>query len=162
MRMFTASANGEVMPAKSGSGFDVICKQPVFNSQSFLYNNTFTYFQQSYSESALSSCGSNFAFKPHSGADDMVGSVNLYDSKCTNCDSNSYLKAPSPNVGFLGWFGGCGDIVCTGFENYLIQDFTGTFFGKTGSIIPTNDPIGNNEENCTKSSTMNAHMCDYR
>ena len=92
----------------------------------------------------------------------MVGSVNLYDSKCTNCDSNSYLKAPSPNVGFLGWFGGCGDIVCTGFENYLIQDFTGTFFGKTGSIIPTNDPIGNNQENCTKSSTMNAHMCDYR
>ena len=103
------------MPAKSGSGFDVICKQPVFDSKSFLYNNTFLYYRQNYTEGGLSSCGSNFAFKPHGGADDMVGSVNLYDSKCTNCDTDSFLKATSPNPSFIGWFGGCGDIVCTGF-----------------------------------------------
>lgn len=36
MRMFTASANGEVLPAKFGSGFDVVCKQPVYDSKSFL------------------------------------------------------------------------------------------------------------------------------
>ena len=45
----------------------------------------------------------------------MVGSVYLYQSKCTNCDVDSYLKAPSPPPDHLGWFGGCGDILCTGF-----------------------------------------------
>lgn len=85
VRMFTASANGEVMPAKFGTGFDVICKQPVFDSKSFIENVTFDSYRQSYT--GQSGCSSNFVFRPHSGAEDMVGSANLYNSKCINCDT---------------------------------------------------------------------------
>jgi len=148
-----------VLPSKFGPGFDVICKQPVYDSKSFLENVTFDNFRQSYT--GLSSCSSNFVFKPHSGAFDMVGSVNLIDSYCVNCDSNSYLLAPNPNVDQLGWFGGCGDIVCTGFDNYQIQDHTGTFLGQKGTIIPNNTEMGIGE-GCTYSSIMNAYNCPNR
>ena len=70
----------------------------------------------------------------------MTGSVNLFTSKCTNCDTSSYLTAPAPSARRLGWFGGCGDILCTGFQNYLIQDHDGMFFGG-GTIIPNNSVI---------------------
>ncbi len=128
------------MPAKFGPGFDVICKQPLFDSKSFLYNVVFDSFKQNYSgyiaDSVSTHCTKNFVFRPHPIAFDTSGSVNLYNSKCTNCDSNSYLLADAPNKNFLGWFGGCGDIVCTGLLNYLISDWNGTFFGTTGTIIP--------------------------
>ena len=74
----------------------------------------------------------------------MVGSVNLFTSVCSNCDSNSYLKAPANSPSHLGWFGGCGDILCTGFENYLVQDHTGTFFGSKSTIIANNSVIATN------------------
>ena len=144
LRLLTASGNGETMPSKSGSGFDTICKAPVFDSKNFLFNNTFEYYSQSYTQSALSSCGNNIVFRPHPVGDDQVGSAYIFDSRCLNCDADSYLRAPSPTPGFIGWFGGCGDILCTGYENYLIQDWTGSFFGHTGTIIPSNDVIGNN------------------
>jgi hypothetical protein len=159
MRLFTASANGEVMPAKFGHGFDVICKQPVYDSKAFLENCTFDNFRQSYTQSALSMCSGNFAFKPHTGAFDMVGGTNLFKSKCTNCDANSYLLARSPSPSQLGWFGGCGDILCTGFNNYLIQDHTGDFFGFEGSIVANNSDFGGNENSCTFSITMNSYLC---
>lgn len=114
MRLLTASNNGERLPSKFGPGFDVICRQPLFDSKTFIVNTTFDNFRQSYT-GAAAACGSNFAFKPHSSGFDMVGGANLYTSNCQNCDANSYLSAPSPSLSFLGWFGGCGDIVCTGF-----------------------------------------------
>lgn len=160
MRMFTASANGEVMPQKFGTGFDVICKQPVFDSKSFIYNVEFNNFRQSYS-GAAASCSSNHAMRPHSGAFDQVGSANLFDCTCVNCDTNSYLLANSPSSSQLGWFGGCGDILCTGFNNYLVQDHTGSFFGSAGTIIGNNSVIGEGES-CTASTAMNAHMCTGR
>jgi hypothetical protein len=159
MRMLTASANGEVLPAKFGPGFDVICKQPVYDSKSFLTNVVFDSFRQNYSESALTNCGNNFAFKPHSSAFDMVGGVNLFSSQCTNCDSNSYLKAPVPDPTQLGWFGGCGDLLCTGFQNYLVQDHDGSFFGVRGTIIANNSAVGAGETGCSFSAPMNAYYC---
>lgn len=72
----------------------------------------------------------------------MVGGVNLWTSNCLNCDPDSYLKAPAPNPNHIGWFGGCGDILCTGFQNYLVQDHTGTFFGAKGTIIANNSVVG--------------------
>jgi hypothetical protein len=159
MRMYVPSANGEQTPKKFNSGFDVICKQPVYDSKSFLVNNTFDNFKQTYSGVIASLCSGNFAFKPHSAADDQSGSVYLFTSKCTNCDANSYLKSPNPNKNHIGWFGGCGDIACTGFINYLIQDFDGTFLGSKATIIPNNSLIGNNEPGCTFSSAMNAYTC---
>ena len=71
----------------------------------------------------------------------MVGSAHFYTSKCTNCDTESYLTAPSPNPAFIGWFGGCGDIMCTGLVNYIVQDWTGTFFSQKGTLIPVRDNI---------------------
>ena len=160
IRMLTASANGEVLPAKHGTGFDVVCKQPVYDSKSFLVNVTFDSFRQSYTGfSGL--CSSNFIFTPNRGGFDQVGNANLFTSKCVNCDTDSYLTAPVPSESFLGWFGGCGDMVCTGFQNYLIQDWTGTVFGFTGTIIPNNSVIAANE-GCTFSAPMNAYMCQNR
>ena len=62
----------------------------------------------------------------------------------------------------MGWFGGCGDIVCTGFNNYLIQDFDGGFLGTKGTIMPNNKAIGDNEAGCTYSANMNAYSCPNR
>ena len=121
----------------------MICKQPVFDSKSFIENVTFDNFRQTYT-GVVSNCSGNFVFKPHSGAFDMVGSANLFTSQCSNCDTSSYLKAPAPNPNFIGWFGGCGDILCTGFQNYLIQDHTGSFFGSKGTIIANNSVIATN------------------
>ena len=120
MRMYTVSNNGEHLPGKFGTNFDVICKQPVYDSKSFLFNVTFDNFRSVYSGSGVassvaSSCGSNFVFRPHPSGFDMVGGVNLYDSYCSNCDTQSYLTADAPSKNFLGWFGGCGDILCTGY-----------------------------------------------
>ena len=157
--MYVPSANGEQTPKKFNSGFDVICKQPVYDSKSFLINNTFDNFKQTYNGSIASLCSKNFAFKPHTAANDQSGSVYLFTSKCTNCDANSYLLAPNSNPNLIGWFGGCGDIVCTGFENYLIQDFDGTFLGSKATIVPTNSLIGKNEADCVYSSSMNAYTC---
>lgn len=93
----------------------------------------------------------------------MVGSAYLYTSKCLNCDTDSYLTTPSPNPAFLGWFGGCGDILCTGLINYIIQDWTGTFFPQKGTLIPNlNNPIAVNEGCSTYSPVMNAYMCPAR
>jgi hypothetical protein len=157
VRMFTASANGETMPAKFGTGFDVVCKQPVFDSKSFIVNTTFDSFRQSYS--GLPGCTGNFALKPHSGAFDQVGNANLFTSPCSNCDLNSYLESPAPNPAFLNWFGGCGDLLCTGFQNYLVQDHTGQFLGSRATIIPNNSVVATNETGCTFSSPMNAYFC---
>jgi hypothetical protein len=33
-----------------------------------------------------------------------------------------------PSDGNLGWFGGCGNLHCTGAENILITDMDGSFF----------------------------------
>jgi len=96
MRMFVPSANGETLPGKFGGGFDVICKEPVYDAKSFLINVTFDNFRKTYT-GAASVCGSNFVFKPHGSAWDETGSVNLYNSSCLNCDNNSYLLAPNPN-----------------------------------------------------------------
>ncbi len=148
------------MPEKFGTGFDVICKQPVFDSKSYIQNCTYDNFQQNYTGVISSACGNNFVFKPHEGAsDDLVGSAYLYDSVCSNCDNNSYLTAIEPRVENLGWFGGCGDMVCTGLRNYLVQDFTGTFFGFKGAVVPTTDSFGANEAGCVFSTPMNSFLC---
>jgi hypothetical protein len=59
----------------------------------------------------------------------------------------------------LGWFGGCGTILCTGMNNYLIQDHTGDFFTFKGTLLANNSWIGDNTVNCTKNSIMNGYMC---
>jgi hypothetical protein len=134
----------------------------ISSSQSNLFdvlqiNNTGTV-----AKSVSTYCNKNFAFRPHSSGWDISGSVNIFNSKCINCDSDSYLLADAPNQKFLGWFGGCGDIVCTGLLNYLITDWNGAFFGSTGSIIPDQSNVIGVNEKCTYSQSMNAYMCPKR
>jgi hypothetical protein len=119
----------------------------------------FDSFSQNYSQPALSTCGSNFALRPHSLAFDLVGGHYLFNCSCTNCDTNSYVKCDPNSPSHLGWFGGCGDILCTGLQNYLVRDYNGTFLPFRGVIIPNNPVIGNAEYNCTYNTIMNGHLC---
>jgi hypothetical protein len=133
------------MPGKFGSGFDVVCKQPVYDSKAYLNNVIFDNFLQNYSGTSVGgTCGKNFVFRPHSGGFDMVGGHFLTNCNCTNCDNNSYVLCDAPSKSQLGWFGGCGDILCTGKQNYQVMDWTGGFLGAPGSIIANNSAIGDN------------------
>ena len=158
LRMYTPSANGEVMPGKFGTNFDVVCKQPVYDGKAFLNNVIFDNFKQAYTGNA-SACSSSFAFQAHRGGFDFVGGHNLFNSPCTNCDNNSYLTALTPNPAQLGWFGGCGDILCTGYNNYVITDWTGHFLGTPGQVIGNNSVIGSHEAKCVFSASMNSYTC---
>lgn len=137
----------------------MICKQPLYESKVYMTNVTFDRFSQSYDDPLPSSCGSNFVFRGNGGAFDTTADTNLFNVDCRNCDSNSYLLADQSDTNQLGWFGGCGDIVCTGRSNYLIIDWNGTFLGSAGTIIPNNVVIGSNEPGCVFSAPMNAHVC---
>jgi len=159
MRMLVPSANGESTPKKFNSGFDVVCKQPVYDSKSFIVNVTFDNFRQTYPGVIASVCGSNFVMIPHSSSFDQVGSAYIDLSKCTQCDTGSFLYAPAPSPSFLGWQGGCGDMICTGFNNYLVQDFNGGFLGSPGTIIPNNATFAFNDPGCTYVASMNAYKC---
>ena len=160
VRLFSASANGEVMPKKSGSGFDVICKQEVFSARAYLNDVTFDGFRQDYtSNSALNgACSGNFVFRPHSGASDQTAGHYLYNCPCRDCQDNSYVKCDHPNPGGFGWFGGCGELHCTGKINYIVDDRTGEFLGSKGIVVPNSD-FANNETDCTYKEAMNGSVC---
>jgi len=71
----------------------------------------------------------------------------------------------APKTSELGWFGGCGDIVCTGKRNYLIEDHDGGLTGTSGggTFIPSNPEIGNALDGCTAvGGNVNGHFCADR
>jgi hypothetical protein len=107
-------------------------------------NVTFDSFNQTYLGAISSQCGGNFVFRENGGASDSTADTNLFNVQCTNCDKNSYLLADENNPSQISWFGGCGDILCTGRSNFLIIDWNGTFLGFVGTIIPNNTVIGSN------------------
>jgi len=61
------------------------------DSKAFLTNVIFDNFKLNYAGNLASKCNSNFVFRPHSGASDFVGSHNLFNCSCTNCDASSYV-----------------------------------------------------------------------
>lgn len=119
---------------------------------------TFDNFRQSYTGN-LTSCSNNFVFIPHSGATDLTGSHHLTQTTCNNCDTNSYAYFSPPHNVRLDWFGGCGKLLCTGMNNYIIQDHDGSFLGFAGTLIANNSVIGNAEAGCVANSVMNGHVC---
>ena len=125
IRMLAVTVNGESMPDKFGAGYDVICKEEQFDAKAYLTNITFENFNQAYSEAGLSGCKSNVVFKPHNIAHDMTGNHMLTKTKCNNCSKNAYALFTPPDQGSLGWDGGCGSILCTGKNNYLVIDQDG-------------------------------------
>ena len=157
VRLFSASANGEVMPKKFGGGFDVICKQEVFSTKAYLYDVTFDNFRHTYSGS-LAGCGNNSVFRPHGGASDQTAGHYLYDCPCLDCEDNSYVKMDPPNPAGFGWFGGCGELHCTGKKNYMVQDRTGDFLGFKGALVPNSD-FANHEVTCNHKENMNGSVC---
>lgn len=64
-----------------------------------------------------------------------------------------------PKLSELGWFGGCGNITCTGKNNYIIEDHSGTFLPGGGFLLANNTPIGSNTPSCTFISSINGHHC---
>ena len=48
----------------------------------------------------------------------------------------------SPKESQLGWFGGCGVMLCTGFNNYMITDHSGTLLPEKGMLLANNSWIG--------------------
>lgn len=153
------SANGEHFPDKFSTSFDVVCNLEAFDSKAFLYNVTFDNYKQSYTGTGLSTCGNNVVFKPHPGAHDLTGSHHLTLTYCTNCDSNSYAYFTPPNPNELGWMKGCGSILCTGMNNYIIQDHDGTFLGQPGTLVANNSWVGTGESGCTFNVAMNGYVC---
>ena len=160
VRMLAVTVNGESLPDKFGTGFDVICKQETYDSKAFLSNVTFHNYKQNYSEAALANCGGNVVFKPHSGASDITGSHNLYNVVADNVDMDSWAYFDPPSPSGLGWDGGCGNFFCTGKNNYLIHDYTGDFLGAVGTLIANNSVIGDNTNDCEAISAINGHRCN--
>jgi hypothetical protein len=64
-----------------------------------------------------------------------------------------------PIQAFLGWFGGCGSILCTGKNNYLIHDHTGHLLGSPSILLANNSEIGDKTEGCTFIPEINGHHC---
>lgn len=64
-----------------------------------------------------------------------------------------------PSQAELGWAGGCGNLLCTGLNNYLVHDHTGGFLPEPGILIANNSEIGDNSENCTHVPEINGHYC---
>lgn len=97
----------------------------------------------------------------HGGASDQTAGHYLTNSPCTNCDTESYLFAQKPLQKNFGWFGGCGELHCTGRVNYMIQDMDGTFLGQRGAVVPVNElnPLSTSESGCTTSTAMQAAVC---
>lgn len=142
IRLLAVTVNGEHYPTSFGTKFDGLCKEEVLDSKSFLYNVTFQNYRRVYSEPHLASCSNSILFRPNDNAPDLVGSAYLWNSTCLNCDFDSMGFFDAPKSSEIGWFGGCGSILCTGRNNYIIEDHTGTLFPQSGVILANNSWIG--------------------
>lgn len=86
----------------------------------------------------MTQCQNNVIFKPHDAASDMTGSHHLTNVSCNNCQLTAMAYFTPPNPAFLGWSGGCGTILCTGKNNYIIHDHTGTLLGSKSILLSNN------------------------
>jgi hypothetical protein len=114
--------------------------------KAFLTNVKFENFRASSTE--VPYCRNMAVFKRHPSAADATGSHHLYNTHCVNCDEDSLAYFDEPNKGWRGWFGGCGELDCTGPNNYLIHDHDGSFLGEPGILLANNSMIGDNEPSC--------------
>lgn len=129
VRMLAVTLTGETFPLKKKpTGHDVICTREAYDFKAFIHNVTFeNYF---YENSLIPYCSGMSVFRRHNLASDGTGSHHLTNSVCNNCTKESWAYFEKPNIGWRGWFGGCGEIDCTGPNNYLISDQDGSFTGE--------------------------------
>lgn len=103
-----------------------LCNPPVPFSEMFIEDSEFVNFRDNYSTDPMFSkldstiCTDNNVFKASSLASEATAAHFLRNTKCTNCDQDGkmYLVEPDPNE--RGWFGGCGNMDCSGQENIMI------------------------------------------
>lgn len=158
--MLAVTINGETYPKSFNHGYDGLCKQETFDSKAFLTNVIFDSYKNTYSEAALSQCSNNVVFKTNPNAPDFVGGHHLFNSTCVNCELAALAYFDSPRLSELGWFGGCGNITCTGKINVFIEDHSGTFIPNGGGVLlANNSPIGDNTPGCTYIAAMNGYQC---
>jgi hypothetical protein len=50
-------------------------------------------------------------------------------------------------------------MTCTGKNNYIIEDHSGTFLPNGGFLLANNSDIGDNTPGCTKVPSINGHYC---
>ena len=156
--MFTATISGETFPLKKKPiGHDVICTQQSFDFKAFLDNVTFENYRHTNPD--LAYCRNMKVFMRHSGASDGTASHYLTNTKCINCQNTSWAYFEKPSTSWQGWFGGCGELDCTGSNNYLIHDQDGAFTGVESQILANNSMIGDYESSCTSIPEMNGHWC---
>lgn len=76
------------------------------------------------------------------GASDSTAATYNTNVTCVDCQEEAYFEFLSASPGWNGWFGGCGLFLCTGPENVLNVDLTGSLFGgKPTSSISHNSGI---------------------
>lgn len=100
-------------------------------------------------------------FRRHVGASDATASHYLTNTKCINCDQSSWARFDAPDVKWRGWFGGCGELDCTGPNNYFIFDQDGSFTGQISQLLANNTVIGSKESSCTSLPVSNGHWCKF-
>lgn len=100
----------------------------------------------------------------------------MYKTTCDNCEEDGYFFFRPPSDSWAGWFGGCGEFLCTGPDNVLMTDHDGTFFseGTPMQAISHNSGLGhklrkdssstlpsNNPGYCSKVDAWNeGYKCD--
>lgn len=147
VRMFTTTITGETFPLKKApTGHDVICTQEAFDAKAFLNNVTFENYWTNNPQ--IPYCSNMFVFKRHNLASDATAGHYLTNTKCVNCDQSAWAYFDEPNTAWRGWFGGCGNLDCTGPNNYIIHDQDGSFTGQKSQILANNTMIGNYEASC--------------
>ncbi|KAL4484574.1 hypothetical protein ABPG74_019751 [Tetrahymena malaccensis] len=151
---------GENYPLIMGPlAFDVICTSAVFDSSLYQTNVKYVNFKKSYSDANLSNCSDNHMMATHPSASDHTAGTYNSNVTCVNCNVDAYFNFMSADPGWAGWFGGCGLFLCTGPENVLNVDFTGSLFNG----IPTTG-ISHNSGIASKKCTAqpnwnNAYSC---
>lgn len=160
VRLLASSRNTEVLPKIFGDETQVICKAELFDSSAWIYNVTFENYKTSYPGVLAGVCGNNTLFQVHPIDDSSVANHHFFNSTCKNCDANALGHFDPPVPAHFGWLGGCGNIPCTGRNNYLMQDHDGSLLGFPGVIIPNNSVIGDNTPGCVFNPITNGHVCN--
>ena len=80
-------------------------------------------------------------FLTHRSAADLVAGHYLKNVTSFFSDKVALVKFLLPLASEIGWFGGCGQFVCTGKSNQLIYDSDGLFTNYSGpnNLIAKND-----------------------
>jgi hypothetical protein len=148
VQMLVVTNGGEDFPLKFHPFvFDVICNSETFDSRLYVYDVVFENYRQKFTE--LPTCGGGHAWATHPSASDMTAGHYLWNVDCLNCDHESKINFRSPSKSWLGWFGGCGEFLCTGPDNVIVHDWTGRFLNgivdDVTKTYPARQAIAHNE-----------------